>query len=68
MENTEQEREANQWAFEAFCDAHPHYAYAQWPEEFWEYFHRKVPNVSREQMIQTLKETEECDAPKTAPK
>jgi hypothetical protein len=50
--------EAEQTAWEWFAEAHPHEAYASWPESFWEYFHSKAPNVSREQMERTLKATE----------
>jgi len=52
------DEELEQAAFEAFAIAHPHEAYATWPERFWAFFHRVVPNVSREQMEQYLKETE----------
>lgn len=46
------------WAFEAFSHAHPHEAYAAFPERFWNFFHKKCPNVTRERMEELLKETE----------
>ena len=45
------------WAFEAFANAHPHEAYAEWPERFWEFYHRKCPSVGRKQMEKLLKES-----------
>lgn len=53
------EEEAEQWAFEAFAEGHPHECYALDPERFWEYFHGKLPFCTREQMVSILKETEE---------
>lgn len=44
-------------AWEWFAEAHPHEAYATWPERFWEFFKRKAPHVSREQMEIVLKQT-----------
>ncbi len=46
-------------AWEWFAEAHPHEAYATWPERFWEFFKRKAPHVSREQMEIVLKQTTE---------
>lgn len=46
------------FAFDAFAQAHPHEAYASWPERFWEFFQRERPGISRAQMEQVLRETE----------
>lgn len=53
------EQAAEQMAFEWFAIAHPHEAYAKWPERFWEFFKSKRPEVSREAMELALAETEE---------
>jgi hypothetical protein len=42
--------EAEKTAWEWFAEAHPHEAYASWPDRFWEFFHRKCPNLKREEM------------------
>lgn len=52
MNDTEME----QTAFEWFAEAHPHEAYETWPERFWEFFQKKAPGMSREQMERLLKE------------
>lgn len=41
------------------ADIRPHEAYAFDPERFWRYAQEKCPKVTREQMLQALKETEE---------
>lgn len=53
-----EEKEIEQMAWETFAEAHPHEAHATWPERFWEFFHAKLPHVTREQMECALKETE----------
>lgn len=50
--------EAEQTAWEWFAEAHPHEAYATWPDRFWRYFQKKCPNVSREVMERFLDDTE----------
>lgn len=52
------EAEAEKAAWECFATAHPHEAYETWPDRFWQFFHTKAPNVSRERMVEILKETE----------
>jgi hypothetical protein len=51
------EADAEQVAFIWFADAHPHEAYAQWPDLFWAHFQTKCPGVTREQMEALLTET-----------
>lgn len=51
--------EAEQWAWEAFATAHPHEAFATWPDRFWDFFHAQAPNITREQMAALLLTTEE---------
>lgn len=51
--------EAEQVAWEWFAGAHPHEAYAKWPDRFWQFFQSRCPSVTREQMERTLMETEE---------
>ena len=51
--------EAEAWAWEVFCDAHPHEAYESDPDRFWKHFHSRAPNITREQMVALLKETDE---------
>lgn len=57
------EAEAEQWAFEAFAQAHPHECYATWPERFWQFFHAKCPAMPREKMEALLKQTDEPETP-----
>ena len=42
-----------------FFDIYPHEGYAAFPEQFWNYFHKKFPNVSRKEMEEILKSTED---------
>lgn len=42
-----------------FAAAHPIEAHAHDPERFWQYFHKRAPNVTREQMVALLKECED---------
>jgi hypothetical protein len=51
--------DADQWAWEAFAGAHPHEAHALDAERFWNYFHSRCPNVTRERMVAFLAETDE---------
>jgi hypothetical protein len=51
------EIEAYETAFEWFAEAHPHEAYQTWPERFWNYFHAKQPEITRERMEALLLET-----------
>jgi hypothetical protein len=44
--------------FAAFASVYPHEAHEQWPDRFWQYFHKQYPGVPREQMEKILKETE----------
>lgn len=50
--------EVEKQAWESFAIAHPHEAYATWPDRFWELFHRKCPLLSREQMEANLNATD----------
>lgn len=50
--------EAEQAAWDCFMMAHPHEAYESNPERFWQDFHKKAPNMPRENMVALLKETE----------
>ena len=45
-------------AYEIFAHAYPHEAYDEDPVAFWEFYHARFPNVSREEMEQMLNETE----------
>lgn len=47
----------DQRAFEIFAGFYPHEAYETSPERFWQMFHAKHPNVSRERMVEILDET-----------
>ena len=51
------EKASEQVAWEWFAEAHPHEAYAKWPERFWKFFHGKCPAVSRKRMKALLAET-----------
>lgn len=53
----DQIKSAEQVAWEWFAEAHPHEAHAQWPDRFWEFFHAKVPHVTRETMERVLADT-----------
>lgn len=55
---TQDEIDAEEIAWQWFAESHPHEAYATWPERFWQFFHAKVPNVTREQMEAILAKTE----------
>jgi len=46
-------------AWQMFCDAHPVEAYGYDPDGFWEYFHKRAPNVTREEMVEILMGCEE---------
>lgn len=48
-----------QIAWEAFCELHPVEAYEMDPDKFWAYFHSRVPHMTREQMVELLKECQE---------
>ena len=50
-------------AWQMFCNAHPVEAYQHDPEKFWQYFHSRAPNLSHEQMVALLKESEEPESP-----
>ncbi len=48
-------------AYEMFAKAHPVECHANDPGKFWQLFHSKRPDVSREEMERLLKETAERD-------
>lgn len=50
---------ADEAAFRALADLYPHEAYAEWPERFWQYFQKKHPDTTRDQMERMLEETSE---------
>lgn len=39
------------------CDAHPHEAFDQDPQRFWNYIHSRFPGITRQRMEQALNET-----------
>ncbi|MEI7879870.1 MAG: hypothetical protein WCI95_03235 [bacterium] len=49
----------NQKAFEIFATAHPHEAYAKWPDRFWKFFHKKHPDLTMDDLKFLLSDTEE---------
>lgn len=51
--------ECKQIAWQMFCQAHPVEAHAHDAEAFWKFFQRKAPGVSRERMVELLKECAE---------
>jgi hypothetical protein len=53
------EEDAELVAFEWFATAHPHEAYATWPERFWLFFQTKCPGKTRAEMEKILAETAE---------
>ena len=53
------EEDAELVAFEWFATAHPHEAYATWPERFWLFFQTKCPGKSRAEMEKILTDTSE---------
>ena len=61
----ETEEQCQDIAWQMFCNAHPVEAYQHNPDKFWEYFHSRAPNMSREQMVALLKESEEPESPNT---
>ena len=53
------EEDAELVAFEWFATAHPHEAYATWPERFWMFFQTKCPGKTRAEMEKLLTDTSE---------
>ena len=51
--------EAHKIAFNDIAFAHPHETEEAYPDEFWEYFHEKFPNIPRDKMKAMLKKTRE---------
>ena len=49
-------------SFEVFADLYPHEAYRLDANQFWQIFHARNPDITREKMIEMLGET--TDAPK----
>jgi hypothetical protein len=58
----EADQEIAQEVFEVFANLHPHEAYEQWPDRFWEYFQAQRPGVSRTDMEAMLRETDDAKA------
>ncbi len=51
--------EAEEITWQWFTEAHPHEAYATWPDRFWKFFHKKCPKVSRKEMEKLMRETDD---------
>jgi hypothetical protein len=47
--------------FEIMARHYPNQAYKQNPEQYWEYFHRRFPPLSRQDMVELLKLIKEID-------
>lgn len=58
LTGNETDQQLEQLAWRMFCEAHPHEAFEQNPNAFWDYFHEKAPSMSRERMVALLKETD----------
>lgn len=56
-ESSVAEIDAEQVAWEWFAGAHPHEAYAQSPDRFWEYFKSQCHGVNREEMVKMLEDS-----------
>lgn len=54
MEITDDNREM----FEVFCNMHPHEAYELNPDELIKYMHKEHEQLTAEEVIELLKETE----------
>lgn len=54
----EEDAQIEETTWRWFAEAHPHEAYATWPERFWQLFQELRPGVSREEMERVLSETE----------
>lgn len=63
IELSDNEAEANEQckeiAWQMFAQMHPVEAHQKDPDKFWEYFHTRSPDMTREQMVALLKECEE---------
>lgn len=55
--------ESSAIAWEWFANAHPHEAFDQDPDRFWELFHRQQPNVPRADMVALLEMTKTTPGP-----
>jgi len=60
---SDDEMEAEETAWQWFAQAHPHEAYATWPERFWKYFQSRYPGISLETMKELLRQTDEPKRP-----
>jgi hypothetical protein len=58
LSGNETDEQMKQIAWQMFCWAHPVEAHQHDAEKFWKYFHERVPELTREQMLETLKECE----------
>ena len=58
LTGNETDEQCKDVAWQMFCNAHPVEAYQHNPEKFWKYFHERAPNITREQMVNILKECE----------
>jgi len=47
-----------QFVWESFAHAHPHEAHETDPDRFWQHFHQRAPEITREQMVALLKTNE----------
>jgi hypothetical protein len=61
LSGNETEEQCRQLAWQMFCNAHPAEAYQHNPDGFWKYFHAIAPNVTRDQLVDILKQCEEPD-------
>ena len=59
MTGNETDEQCKGLAWQMFCSAHPIEAHAHYPDAFWEFFHARAPDVTREQMEAILKSLEE---------
>lgn len=58
LSGNETAEQCKSMAWAMLCNAHPVEAHAYDPERFWKYFHERCPDVTREKMVETLKQCE----------
>jgi len=59
LSGDESDEQCKQLAWEMFCIAHPFAAHLHDPEAFWNFFHVRCPDITRERMVEILKDCEE---------
>ena len=58
LTGNETDAECKDISWQMMCNAHPFEAHAYDPDRFWLFFHAKAPHVTRETMVENLKQCE----------